>query len=77
MMSPQGLRAQQDAQNWAVEGCGLRGVELSVVEQACAAAADRLGRELDVAEVDVVCAWTVAAADAASEAAIAGAREAP
>jgi hypothetical protein len=74
--APTLLKAAEAVRGWAVEN-GPPSCDFSILERAIAEAAERLGRELDVAEVELVCAWTVAAADAASEAAIAGALRGP
>jgi hypothetical protein len=78
--SPRRLRAHRAAQRWA-ETSSLAHVDLAVIENACADAADFLGRDLDLREVAKVCERTVATAvhdreQAEAQAAIAGAREA-
>jgi hypothetical protein len=55
------LRAKGDARRWAVLGGDRRGVDLAVIERACASAAARLGRDLDENEIDQHCTASVAA----------------
>lgn len=50
--SPRRFRAMRAAQRWVEGGGELRGVAQDVVEQAVADEADRLTRDLDLAEVD-------------------------